>query len=178
MKEPTYTDWIELTEGILLSLCGLALFFVPSEVSRRMILLYGIAAALIGCANILIYSKIGHEMGVSHGIALASGCLSILLGLYLASRTSISFIRFLVLLGLWTTTSSITKLELLKQDSEVLRDAFRTGYAIYVCCMFLACIAVFGSLASVTLTRNLLANTLTILGIYSCICFVMKNFKH
>lgn len=95
MKEPTYYDWVELIEGVLLTLCGFTTFLLPIYLPEKLILLFGVIATMIGIANIFLYVKSGHEIGISRTLTLVGGILSILVGLLLASHTTMQFSRSL-----------------------------------------------------------------------------------
>lgn len=69
-KEPTYYDWVELIEGVLLTLCGFTTFLLPIYLPEKLILLFGVIATMIGIANIFLYVKSGHEIGISRTLTL------------------------------------------------------------------------------------------------------------
>lgn len=170
MKEPTYYDWVELIEGVLLTLCGFTTFLLPIYLPEKLILLFGVIATMIGIANIFLYVKSGHEIGISRTLALVGGILSILVGLLLASHTMMRFSRFAVLYSLWLIAYCLTEAGMLKKERDIQKDPHvKRGYWISVAGAIAGAILIIVSCGSLNAFRIILALMLVVLGVDRCV---------
>lgn len=172
MREPTYYDWIELVEGILLTMCGLITFVLPVYLPGKLIFLYGIIAAIIGIANIVLYAKSGHEIGTSRIITLIGGSLSVLVGLFLAVHTSMNLSSFAVLYSLWLIAYCLTEAGLLSQERDTReKNLFRAAFWISIAGAVIGMGLIIISRGSLNTFKTVLAAVLTVLGIDRCVLF-------
>ena len=74
--------WMELMIGILLIVLGIFTFLRPGSVLTGAVLVYGVFALITGIADIVFYVKMERHTGFGPVVALVSGILSNLNGLF------------------------------------------------------------------------------------------------
>ncbi len=101
---------IELLEGVLLVMLGVATMLRTEQVLNSLTVIVGMIAAVTGLADVMFYIRLERHTGLRPAVSLTSGIISIMLGLVLIAHPGVGTGVMLVLFPAFIIAHCIARL--------------------------------------------------------------------
>lgn len=156
--------WIECITGICMVILGIFTLIKPHALFSGLAILYGIITIVTGVCDIVLYIKAERYTGFGPVIALISGILSIMVGVFLLSHPNMGSWIISILFPLWFITHCISRLSQLN----IIR--FTAGDFYYYCSLIISVLGLILGFMMLFKPAFTVAATGMMIGIYLIIC--------
>ncbi len=162
--------FVEMLEGVLLVLLGIATMLRTEQVLNSFAVIYGFIAVITGLADVMFYIRLERHTGLRPALSMVAGIISIMLGFVLIAHPGVGTRIMLVLFPAFIIAHCTARLALLNVVKRLAGAAcFWLALVSNAVGIILGIILLFDPAASAATLGILLGIDLILLGVESMI---------